>query len=499
MYMSNNLDNKLSLLPGEPGVYLYKDASGEIIYIGKAALLKNRVRQYFQKSRATDAKTDALVREIADIEWMTVDSEIDALFLEAELVRRYLPRYNILLRDDKSTAYVRIDYKSTHPTVTVTRRPLDDSAEYFGPYFAVATVRKALHYLRRAFPYSTHMQNVPKRVCLQYHLGLCPGIEENKTNLVHYRKNLNKLKKYLRGERGELIRDIEKDMKTAAKGKNFEQAAELRNQLTALKSLSKQIIFSDQEFLDVSKDEGLAGLAELLGQEKPPKRIEGYDISHMSGTDNVASMVVFTNGLPNKTEYRKFKMRIPGNNDFAHMNEVISRRLSEQNVKKWGLPDLFLIDGGKGQLDAAMRARDKAGYSLVPMIGLAKREEEIVVSKEDTATTLQKNKDAIVHDSDRFSLVLLPKNSHIVKLLQRIRDESHRFAVSYHTVLKRRRQTKNILEEIPGIGPTTRKKLLKTFGSMKVVNEASKIKLVKTIGIAKAEIVWQSLHGEEHV
>lgn len=493
----NGLEKKLISLPTEPGVYLYKDKTGDIIYIGKAAVLKNRVRQYFQKSRPLDAKTDALVREITDIDWITVDSEIDALFLEAELVRRYLPRYNILLRDDKSTTYVRIDYKSQHPTVTMTRRPLDDNAEYFGPYFAASTVKKALHYLRRIFPYSTHARTIPKRVCLQYHLGLCPGLEEGKTSLSDYRKNLRKLIHYLKGERQKLIREIEKEMKACAKAGQFEQAAGLRNQLFALRGLSKQIVFSDQEFLDISKDQGLAGLAELLGLEKPPQRVEGYDISHMSGTDNVASMVVFTNGLPNKTQYRKFKLRLPGNNDFAHMNEAITRRLSPKNVKDWGLPDLFLIDGGKGQLDAAMQARDAQGYQRIPMIGLAKREEEIVVANNDPATHLQTV--VPVKTSERFSLVLLPKTSHIVKLLQRIRDESHRFAVSYHSVLKRERQTQNILEQIPGIGATTRKKLLRSFGSIKAVRAANQSELGRVIGPARANLIWQYLQHDSKV
>ena len=490
----SKLSKKLEKLPKEPGVYQYKDKHGEIIYIGKAAVLKNRVRQYFQKSRVPDAKTDALVADIADIDWITVDSEIDALFLEAELVRRYLPRYNILLRDDKSNVYVRIDGKSDHPTLTVTRRPLDDGAEYFGPYFAAGSVRKALHYLRRAFPYSTHVRNIPKRACLQYQLGLCPGIEAGKTDLADYRANLTKLKKYLKGERKQLVKQIEKEMQIAARNKEFEKAAQLRNQLHAMQGLSKQIVFSDKEFLDISKDQALSGLATLLGLKKVPFRIEGYDISHMSGTDTVASMVVFTNGVPNKTEYRKFKMRILGNDDFAHMNEVIKRRFSESNVKKWQKPDLILIDGGKGQLDAAIKARDEKGMQTIPMIGLAKREEEIIINNHDTSITLQA--DGIVTESQKFTSVLLPKNSNIVKLLQRIRDESHRFAVSYHSVLKRQRQTSNILEEIPGIGPNTRKKLLKKFGSVKQISLASQKDLSSIIGQSKAKLVYSVLHEQ---
>jgi len=489
-----NLQKKLAELPKQPGVYMYKDTSGEIIYIGKAATLRNRVRQYFQTSRPLDPKTDALVKEISDIDWITVDSEIDALFLEAELVRRYLPRYNILLRDDKSTSYVRINMSSDHPTVTMTRRPLDDGAEYFGPYFAATTVKKALHYLRKIFPYSTH-SHIPKRACLQYHLGLCPGLEEGKTSLSEYRQNLRKLKMYLQGKRTAIIREVEQEMKAAAAANDFEKAAQKRNQLFALKGLSKQILFGDKEFLDLSKDKGLAELASLLGQAKPPRRIEGYDISHMSGTDNVASMVVFTNGLPHKDQYRKFKLHIPGNNDFAHMKEVIIRRLSEKNIKAWGLPDLFLIDGGKGQLDAAMQARDERGYSNIPMIGLAKREEEIIVSTKDSAINLQKTDEIIAKNSQNFYVLLLPRSSHVVKILQRIRDESHRFAVSYHSVLKRSRQTKNSLEEIPGVGSATKTKLLRRLGSMKQILDADEKALAEVVGPKKAHLIYSSLHG----
>jgi excinuclease ABC subunit C len=492
--VNKKLEKKLAEIPKDPGVYLYKDSAGEIIYIGKAAILKNRVKQYFQKSRTPDAKTDALVAEIADVEWITIESEIDALFLEAELVRRYLPRYNILLRDDKSNVYVRIDSKSAHPTVTVTRRPLDDGAEYFGPYFAAWTVRKALSYLRRAFPYSTHVRNIPKRACLQYQIGLCPGLEEGKTSLPDYRKNLIKLKKYLKGERKQLVRQIEKEMQEASKKKQFEQAARARNQLHALQGLSKQIVFSDREFLDISKDQALAGLAQLLGLRKTPFRIEGFDISHMGGVDTVASMVVFTNGVPNKTEYRKFKMRIPGNDDFAHMNEVIKRRFSESNLKKWPKPDLVLIDGGKGQLDAALKARAVRAVQSVPMIGLAKREEEIIVARNDEAVNLKP--DGLTKETERFTSVLLPRTSNLVKLLQRIRDESHRFAVSYHTVLKRQRQTQNILEEIPGVGGATRKKLLRKFGSVKQISLANVEEISVVVGQSKAKLVYSILHEE---
>ncbi len=494
--VNKQLETKLKELPRTPGVYFHKNAKGEIIYIGKAAVLRNRVRQYFQKSRTRDPKTDALVAEIADVEWTEVETELDALFLEAELIRRYMPPYNILLRDDKSLSYVRINYDDPHPTVTLTRRPLDDGATYLGPYFSAFAVKRALKYLRRAFPYSTHYREVPKRACLQYHLGLCPGIEAGKTDLKDYRKNLRYLMQYLRGERKTLLKEIEKNMKAAAKAKEFEQAAAYRNQLQALKGLDRQIVFSDREFLDISKDKGLMELTQLLSLKEVPKRIEGYDISHMQGTDNVASMVVFVNGLPDKAAYRKFKMRIPGNDDFAHMNEAITRRTSEKNRKDWGVPSLFLIDGGKGQLGAAIKARDAAGLD-VPMIGLAKREEEIVVHLEKSNVAINKSElhrlNAITTESDDFTLVLLPKNSHAVKLLQRIRDESHRFAVSYHSVLKQKRQTASMLDDIPTIGPATRKKLIRTFGSLRGVMQARDADVEKLIGEKKAAILKQYL------
>lgn len=494
--MTDALAAKLQTLPHQPGVYFHKDANGDIIYIGKAAVLKNRVRQYFQKSRRRDPKTEALVAEIVDTDWVTVESELDALFLEAELVRRYMPRYNILLRDDKSSTYVRINYDDAYPSISFTRQPLDDKAHYFGPFFNGGEVKRALRYLRRVFPYSTHSGIIPKRACLQYHLGLCPGLEEHKTPLNEYKANLRKLMQFLRGEREKVVEKMQADMQKAAKKQDFEKAAELRNQYYALKALSKQIVFSDKEFLDISKDRGLQGLADLLGLNQEPRRIEGYDISHMQGTDNVASMVVFTNGIPDKANYRKFKMRIPGNNDFAHMHEAITRRCSEKNVKAWGLPDLFLIDGGKGQVAAAVRARDELGIQR-PMVGLAKREEEIVVHLEKSQVNVSQielhKQHAIINESEDFLMILLPKDSDIVKLLQRVRDESHRFAVSYHSVLKGKRQVASLLDEIPGVGPVTRKKLIRTFGSLQGVKAATKDEVAAVVGDSLAARIRATL------
>lgn len=495
--MNTRLEAKLKDLPKEPGVYFHKDASGEIIYVGKAAVLRNRVRQYFQKSRARDAKTEALVAEIVDTDWMVVDSEIEALFLEAEMIRRYMPRYNILLRDDKSLSYIRIDYSSEYPTVSTTRRPLDDGAKYFGPYLSSHSVQQALKSLRRVFPFAVRRIAGQKRANLYYHLGLDPGLEDGRTSLEDYRANLRKLMDVIEGKRKSVERELEKEMKLAAKQEDFERAAKIRNQYYALQNLTRQVIFSDKEFLDISKDHALNELVNVLSLKDFPRRIEGYDISHMQGTNVVASMVVFTNGVSNKSEYRKFKTKLEHNNDFYNMNETIKRRLSEKNLHAWSKPDLILIDGGKGQLDAAIKARNEMGQQTIPFIGLAKREEQIVIQKDESNVIL--NEQALISlggfftESDEFILVNVPHSTNVIKLLQRIRDESHRFAITYHGLLKTKGQTASMLDEIPGIGPATRKKLVKSFGSLRAVREASEADIAKVIGSSKAKSVWGAL------
>jgi len=496
--MNPKLKEKLATLPKTPGVYFHKNAEGQIIYVGKAAVLRNRVRQYFQESRFRDTKTDLLVSEIDDVDWIEVDSEVDALFLEAEMVRRYMPRYNILLRDDKSSCYIRISFKDRAPLVSVTRRPYDDGADYYGPFLQSGPVRKALRYLRKAFPYSTHT-TLPSRACLDYHIGLCPGPETDDYDRSLYLKNLKRLVAYIKGSQNKVIGELEKEMQRASKAHSFEQAANLRNKLLALRSLRAQVLFGDKEALDLSKDHALADMMDLFKLTSAPRRIEGFDISHMSGTDTVASMVVFVNGVADKRNYRKFKMRIPGNDDFAHMNEVILRRLSEKNVSSWGLPSIMLIDGGKGQLGAAIAARDQLGLK-VPMIGLAKKYEEIVVHKEKSFVTINDKKLLELRgfrtdESNDFVRLDIPNNANIVKLLQRIRDESHRFAVSYHSVLKTGRQTASMLDDIPGIGPVTKRKLLTHFESVNGLKIAAEIEVAEVLGKKKAHKLMPYLKG----
>lgn len=494
---NKNLKEKLSALPKNPGVYFHKDSQGRIIYVGKAANLNNRVRQYFHASALRDVKTEALVTEIVDVDWVEVETELDALFLEAEMIRRYQPKFNILLRDDKSLSFIRIDIASDHPTVNLVRRPLDDRAEYFGPYYSAATIRRALRYLRKVFPFDWRKPGSgKKRASLDYHIGLSPGLEQGKTSLNDYRKNLKQLMKYLKGGRHSISQDIEKKMKSAAQKQAFEQATKYRNQLNALRNLRRQIVFSDREFMDLSKDYGLNELARILGITESLRRIEGYDISHMSGTDNVASMVVFINGMPDKTAYRKFKLRISGNDDFRHINEVVGRRLTDKNRSAWILPNLFLIDGGKGQLNAAISALKEKDIKR-PIIGLAKQQEQIIVNKLWSSVNISKEAikslNGTIEESDEFYIINIPHESHVVKLLQRIRDESHRFAVSYHSSLKVKRVTSSLLDFIPDIGPVTKRKLLRHFKSIKAIEAAPISELEQLVGQKRALLIKKYL------
>lgn len=496
--MTDKLKEKLKTLPNEPGVYFHKSAEGKIIYIGKAAVLKNRVGSYFQKSKHRDPKTVILVSEIADTDWITVGSEVEALFLESEFIKRYRPMYNVDWKDEKNFTYIKFS-ADEFPVVSYVRRPLDDKATYFGPFTSSDAVRRAMKQLRKVFPYVTHAE-MPKRACLQHHLGLCPGPEVGTITATRYRHDMKQLQMYLRGEKDKLLNQLEKEMVRAAKKQQFEEAAFHRNQLRDLQALGKQMIFGDKESFDLSKDQALVGLSDRLGLKGVPRRIEAYDISHLSGTDNVASMVVFVDGVPARDEYRRFKMRLRGNNDFAHMREVISRRFSEKNLLEWGKPDLLLIDGGKGQLGAALAVLEERGIHI-PAIGLAKREEEIIRKRSD-ATPIERGHyedEAWVIANVDWEVVLLPKSSHVLQLLQRVRDEAHRFAVTYQSVLRGKRQVKSLLDDVPGIGPATRKKLVKTFGSLRGVRAASEADIAAAIGPAKTTVLLQYLVQDRNI
>lgn len=424
--MRDQLLQKLKTLPASPGVYFHKSASGEVIYVGKAAVLKNRVRQYFHKT-GKDIKTEALVREIADTDWIVVDTEMDALFLESEMIKRYKPKWNILLRDDKTVSYVRIDMKSEIPYVSFTRTPQDDKATYIGPFYGKVAVEKALRIMRKVFPYYDKPYDGKKT--LHTDLGLTPGIEVGRTTPQEYKKNLRKLRLYLEGGRHKLLKDLEKQMLDAAKAEKFEEAAEIRAQLFGLRELQKKIVFSDKEFLDISSDQALSDLQNMLNLPEPPRRIEGYDISHQSGTNVVGSMVVFTNGASDRSEYRKFKLRQQKNDDTANLHEVIERRLKHS---EWIFPNLVILDGGLNQVNAV---KDLLWAHNIAVIGRDKSGDHT----RNAAVRIIIPEHAKTNNSDEtYRTVLLRPDSHVAKLIARIDDEAHRFAITYHTLLKRK-------------------------------------------------------------
>lgn len=416
----------LKELPAEPGVYFHKNRAGEVIYVGKAAILKNRVRQYFQSPERKDAKTRALVAEIDYTDWIVVDTEMDALFLESEMIKRYMPKWNILLRDDKTVSYVRIDMKSEVPYVSMTRNPDDDGAEYLGPYYGKVAIQWALRILRKIFPY--YDKPYTGRKTLNTDLGLTPGIEIGKMTPKEYKANLRQMISYLKGNRKKLIRDIEKQMYDAAAKGDYEKAAALRNQFFGLKGINTKIVFSDKEFLDISSDQALHDLQDILGLKKTPGRIEGFDISHQSGTNVTGSMVCFINGAADRTKYRRFKLRKQQNNDPASMLEVITRRLHHLN--DWGVPDLIVLDGSVGQLDAVRKIVTEAGIAIIGR------------DKSGDHTRNARVRIVIPRGDDDYEMVELSKDSHIAKLIARIDDESHRFAVQYHVLLKRKNALK---------------------------------------------------------
>lgn len=507
----------LSHLPNRPGVYLHKNSKGEIIYVGKAINLKSRVNQYWQKSsHLTSPKTAVLASESVKVDYLETPSEIDALFLESELIKRYQPKFNIELKDDKSATYVRIPYNDPIPAISFTRAPKGDGATYVGPFYAAGPVYSAMKILRRALPYSTHIK-LPKKPCLHYQMGLCPGPETEDFDLKKYRTNLKKLEQVLKGDRANIVKQTEKKMLEAAKEERFEIASRLRNQLRSLQRVGR-IKLKDTDVF--GSDQALAELQKLLGLKVIPKHIEGFDISHMSGSNVVASQVVFKNGVSAKTDYRNYKITNQQNNDFESMADVISRRFKDKNIEAWGTPDLILIDGGKGQLGSALLALNPplgevtaqqsegakvrsggsplrpsgtstTGSLTIPMFGLAKQFEQVIIKKDDPNFKLDfkfaAKTNRLISDEGDYYVISFSKRDPIRLLLERVRNEAHRFAVRYHSKLKGQSMKTTELTKIPGIGSETARKLLTTFGSVNGVKSAPHNQLASVVGNIKAK------------
>ena len=612
MEISEKLQGILATLPSKPGCYLYRNVEGKIIYVGKAINLKNRVRSYFHADSSHDNKTRRLVRDIVDIEWIVVGSELEALILEMNLIKKHRPKYNIRLKDDKRYPYIKVHWHEPFPRVTVTRNMDEDGSRYFGPYTSAWAVYQTLDVLRKIFPYLTcdrEITGLDKRACLYFDIKLCLAPCVGAVDQAGYRQMISDLMDFLSGHSEEIIKRLEAEMLKASEEMRFEKAAAVRDQLKAISSIieRQKIIFAtdykDSDVLAMARSDGEACVqiffirggkligreyfilegtedtadtevmaefvkqfyteaatipdqvmipeeiqveeAKIIGQwlrskrggskvelfvpkegqphelvqmaaenasetlqalraqwqadahkqeqalselqnalklSAPPNRIECYDVSHTQGVATVGAMIVFEQGVPAKNLYRKFNIdstSIGAPDDFASMEEMLTRRfkrwLSSQETEAGPgskkdasfsfLPDLIIIDGGKGQLGRVVRVLEEFElYDKVPVVGLAKQEEEIFFP----------------HNSKPL---LLPRHSQGLYLVQRIRDEAHRYGITAHRARRSKQGLASQLDSIPGIGPARRKALLKHFGSLDKIKEASVTDLAAVKGM----------------
>lgn len=590
----SNIEEKLALLPDSPGVYIMKNAQGKVIYVGKAVVLKNRVRQYFQNTKSHSPKVRVMVSHIADFETIMTSTEVEALILECNLIKKHRPRYNISLKDDKTYPYVKVTMADEYPRVMLTRRILKDGARYFGPYTNVGAVHESLKLLRRLFPMRTCKHMDVDRPCLEYHIKRCLAPCVGLADPEEYRDMVRSVCLFLEGRTDEVEKALEKRMETAAENLQFELAARLRDQLKAVRRVAeKQNIvtgYGDQDAVGMARsglgvcvqmflvragkmvgrehfhlsgseaesDEALLSaflkqyyyraafipkeillpclieeqtvieewltarkgakvslqlpqrgqkheivqmaetnaekylsdeaariqtataqtegaveeLGRALGLVKKPWRMECFDISHIQGAETVASMVVFEGGVPKKTDYRRFKIKSAEGkpDDFLSMREVTTRRYGKPDVED--MPDLIVIDGGLGQLGSALSIIRGAGHTT-PVIGLAKQFELIFV--EGTNVPVE-----------------LPRHSQALYLMQRIRDEAHRFAITYHRKLRGKRNLVSVLDHVEGIGPTRRKALWAHFGTLDKIKAATveELAAVKGMNRPSAQAVY---------
>ena len=490
-----NVREKIEYLPHDPGVYRYLDASGKIIYVGKAKDLKRRVSQYFRPPEQLDRKTRALVEHIADLTYTVVETEEDALLLENNLIKQLQPHYNILLKDDKTYPWICIR-NEPFPRVMLTRRYVQDGSLYFGPYASVHHARRLLDLMGSLWKLRIcahaltpeQIEGGKLRCCLNYHLEKCAGPCEGLFSAEEYQAQIEEIRKLLSGRTRELMYACRAKMQEAAADLRFEEAQEWKERLALLeahhereKSVGHGIL--DMETYKLLKEKTLprriekaekvvAQLQKDLGMSVPPRHIECFDNSNIQGTNPVASCVVFRDGLPCKRDYRHFNIKtVVGANDYASMKEVVNRRYSRLMAEGEELPQLVVIDGGKGQLGFALEALMELGISdRIFIVGLAKRMEEVIVP------------------GDPLPL-FLDRNSSSLRVLMQIRDEAHRFGITHHRNLRSKAQTVSALRLLPGIGEATEQKLLRHFKSLKKIKEASLEELTAVVGPAKAALI----------
>lgn len=424
--------DKVKTFPTTPGVYLMKDDRGAVIYVGKAKNLRSRAGHYFTKEAVENPRTSELVKHIVDVEFIPCDTEVDALLKEARLVKDIRPRFNKDLKDDKSFPYLQIRIREEFPRVEFTRTPRSKGVKLYGPFTSARSLRAAIQVLQRVLQFRTCSLDIVStedrwrwfRPCLLHSIRQCTAPCNFRVSKEDYRKQIRKLILILEGKRGKLIREMEGQMKEASVAMQFEKAARIRDEIAALNKLElRGDVDKDvqPEVFAIDPKKGLRGLRKVLGLATVPRSIEGFDIAHLSGQDTVASLVSFLDGLPFKQGYRKFKIKtVEGVDDFASMREVVFRRFKRLHDDDAVFPDILLIDGGKGQLNAAMDAFRALGIEPPTVISLAKQEEEIFRPGESES-------------------IKLSRHSAALRLLQYVRDESHRFAQHYHHTLRRKK------------------------------------------------------------
>ena len=434
----------MSRLPDRPGVYLFRDAEGKLLYLGKAASLRRRVSSYFRR-RGLSPRIATMMDRVADLETRPTASEAEALLLEARLIKSEKPYYNVAFRDDKTYPMLKVT-NEPFPRLVVARRRLNDGARYFGPFTDAGLMHEALRFLRRVFPLRT-CRAFPKTPCLEYHIGQCLAPCAAYITAARYQRIVDDLVAFLTGDRDRLLRDLARRMRQAARDQRFEEAARLRDQM---RSLTSVITAKAQS----SAAGPLEQLQAALKLPSIPNRIEAFDISNIFGDHAVGSLVVFDGGKPRKAHYRKFRIEtVAGIDDYAMMREVIRRRYGGSLASQLPMPDLILVDGGKGQLAAAVDELKALSLTL-SAIGLAKRFEWIFLPETPQP------------------VILLP-TSPVLHLVQRIRDEAHRFAITYHRRRRRDTVTASALDRVSGIGPERKRALLRTFGSVAAIARAS--------------------------
>ena len=472
--VSVQLTRQLRNLPHRPGVYLFRDRFRRVIYVGKAKDLHRRVSQYFHPSRrmSADLKTKALLQSIAELETHQVRSEPEAILLEGRLIKEYRPRYNVSFRDDKRFLMVRVDLDEPFPKFQTTRMKTEDQARYFGPFAHSGALRQTLALMRKRFGLRSCRPEIPGekdyRHCLDHVIQNCSAPCVAKVSRAEYHAKVVEACAFLEGKTAEMKEDLKAAMKKAAERKDFEKAASLRNLVEDLKKTTRPArrFFRDLPST-VVPERDLETLRDVLGLGVVPARIECFDISNISDTHSVASMVVFRDGRPSKPAYRRYRIQgVAGQDDVGCMAEVIRRRCARWGVEGGGSPDLIVVDGGKGQLGAAVRELGAAGWAQVPAIGLAKQNEEIF-------------------RPGRPDPIVLPKESGAIRLLQRVRDEAHRVANGYHQLLMKKRMEMSELDSIPGVSGVRKRALLKKFGTVGRVAKATVEELAEVEGVGE--------------